>query len=120
MVNKHKNKRDASYWIDRERFAQSHGIEGEGPTFFVWADIYQAYHLILKDIEEHPEEYDNEFLAAERMRNLTSEVVSLLRNAGEPLSQLPVPDIERQKGAEHQEKLLQYVRSAAERLNASL
>jgi len=120
MVNKHKNKRDANYWLDREKFAQSHAIEEEWPVFLVWADIYRAYYLILKDIKEHPEEYDNEFLAAERMRESTPEVVLLLRNAGEPLAQLPVPDIKRQKGTEHKDELLEYMRSAAERLSDSL
>jgi DNA-binding transcriptional ArsR family regulator len=120
MVSKHKNNRDANYWIDRNKFAESLAIEGEWPVFLVWGDVYRAYYLVLKDIQEHPEEYDDRFLAAERMRELTPEVVSLLRNSGEPLSQLPVPDIERQKGAEHQEKLLQYMGSAAEKLSVSL
>jgi len=120
MVSKHKNNRDADYWLDRDKFAQSLAIEGERPVFLVWGDVYRAFNLVLKDIKDHPEEYENEFLAAERMRNLTNEVVSLLRNAGKPLSQLPVPNIERQKGTEHQEKLLLYLRSAAERLSASL
>lgn len=120
MVSKHKGSRDAQYWIDAERFAAAHSLQRERPVFLVWGDIYRAYHLVLKDVWDHPEEYDNAFLAAERMRDLTGEVVSLIRNAGEPLSQLPEPDIARQRGVEHQERLLRYLKAAAERLRASL
>jgi len=120
VVSKHKGTRDSQYWMDTERFAAAHSLQRERPVFLVWGDIYHAYHLVLKDVRDHPEEYDNAFLAAERMRDLTGEVLSLIRNAGGPLSQLPEPDITRQRGTEHQESLLRYLKAAAERLRAYL
>ncbi len=96
----------AYYWIDRERVAASLGLGRKRPVFFVWGDVFCAFYLVVSDWRKHQAEYQNDFLSAERMRDLTVKVVPMLIKAGEPLSEMPVPDIKRQKGAEHKEALI--------------
>jgi hypothetical protein len=64
---------------------------------------------VISDWREHQAKYADGFLAAERMRDLTVRVVPMLRNAGEPLSRMPAPDVARQKGMEHKEALMEFM-----------
>ncbi|MBU4174119.1 MAG: helix-turn-helix domain-containing protein [Actinobacteria bacterium] len=97
------------YWLDRDEMAQSLGLEGGRPVYFVWSDIFRAFYLLVSDWMAHKHEYQDRFLSAERMRDLTAKVVPLLRKAGEPLLEIPVPDIGRQKGQEHSERLIVFL-----------
>ena len=99
----------AYYWIDRDSVAASLGLGRKRPVFFVWGDVFCAFSLLVSDWRGHQVEYQSDFLSAERMRDLTVEIVPMLRKAGEPLSRLPVPDIKRQKGEEHKEALMMFV-----------
>jgi hypothetical protein len=69
--------------------------------------------MVISDRREHPAAYENEFLSAERMRDLALEVVPMLRKAGEPLSHMPAPDPRRLKGAEHGEALIAFLDNVA-------
>ncbi len=100
----------AYYWIDQSSIAASLGLGKKRPAFLVWGDIFCAFHLVISDWQEHQREYEKDFLSAERMRDLTVRVVPMLRNSGEPLAHLPVPDIKRQKGIEHEEGLIEYLK----------
>jgi hypothetical protein len=99
----------AYYWIDQARVADSLGLEKERPAFFVWGDIFCAFNLILSDWREHAAKYSNEFLSAERMRDLALEAVPVLRKAGEPLSRIPFPDPGNLEGVEHTEALVGFL-----------
>ncbi|MBN2025316.1 MAG: hypothetical protein JW854_00940 [Actinobacteria bacterium] len=99
----------AYYWIEREKMAASLGLSGKPPVFFVWGDIFRAFDMVVSDWWENREAYKNEFLSAERMRDLTAEIIPRLRNAGEPLSRLPAPDARMLKGAEHVEALMAFL-----------
>lgn len=77
--------------MDRESMASSLGPGKRTPAFFVWGDVFHAFHAVITDRRARPEACGDEFLAAERMRDLAAEVVPLLRGAGEPLSRLPYP-----------------------------
>ncbi len=90
----------AYYWIDQKRVAASLGLGAKRPAFVAWGDVFCAFYSVLEDRRSHATEYANEFLAAERMRDLTAKVVPMLRNAGEALSRLPSPDLKRQAGSE--------------------
>jgi hypothetical protein len=46
------------------------------------------------------------------MRDLTAKVVPLVREAGEPLAALKMPDISRQKGIQHKDKLVSFLDEA--------
>jgi hypothetical protein len=97
------------YWIDREKVAASLGLGRKRPTFFVWSDVFSALHLVISDRQRYQEVYRNDFLSAERMRELMTKVVPMLVKAGEPLSRLPVPDIRRLKGMEYKEALVTFL-----------
>lgn len=109
IANKQGGRGQATYWIDRENVASSLGLGRKRPVFFVWGDVFNAFHLLFSDWYWHRAAYENDFLAAERMRDLTVRVVPMLRKAGEPLSQMPGPDIRRQKGSEHKEALILFM-----------
>lgn len=102
----------AYYWIDQKRIAASLGLGRKRPVFFIWGDIFCAFDMVISDWREHQVEYTDEFLSAERMRDLTARVVPMLRKAGEPLSRMPAPDLRRQKGAEHKEALVVFMNRA--------
>jgi len=99
----------AYYWIEREKMAASLGLGRKLPAYFVWGDVFRAFDMVISDWWENREAYENEFLSAERMRDLMVEIVPLLRNAGEPLSRLPAPDARMLKGAEHVEALMAFL-----------
>ncbi len=113
LVHKYGGVKRSHYWVDRPEMARALGLEEELPAFFVWSDIYDALYLVVSDYTQHEDDYADEFLSAERMLNLTVKVVPLLRNAGEALSQLPVPNIKKQSGSQHKEKLIAYLRHVA-------
>lgn len=104
----------AYYWIDRESMAASLGLENEHPVFLVWGDVFRAFHMVISDRRENPLAYENESLAAERMRGLALEVIPLLRKAGTPLSLIPAPDPRKLKGAEHGEALMEFLEDVME------
>lgn len=106
----------ARYWVDREPVARSLGLKGKRPVFIAWADAFLAIHLVFEDRRTHEEEYESDFLSAERMRDLTVRVVPLIGNAGEPLSQIKPPDIRRQQGSEHQNNLVTFLLAALKHL----
>ena len=108
-VHKYSKARNGYYWVERDDMAKTLGLPVELPVFFVWGDIYFAYYLLISDCIMNVESHQDDFLSAERMRNLTVKIVPLLRNSGEPLSQLAMPDIKRQSGIEHKDKLLDYM-----------
>ncbi len=101
VAQKRGGRGQAYYWIDQKKVAASLGLNGKRPAFIAWGDVFCAFYTVLEDLRGHPAEYDDEFLAAERMRELTLKVVPMLRNAGEALSRLPAPDIKRQTGLAH-------------------
>ncbi len=103
----------AYYWIDQEKVATSLGLGRRRPVFFVWGDIFCAFDMVISDRRRHQAEYANEFLAAERMRDLAVDVIPRLRNAGEPLSRTPAPDAGRLKGAEHKDALVAFLDNVA-------
>ena len=109
IAHKQGGRGNAYYWIDRERFAASLRLGRKRPVFFVWGDVFCAFYLLVSDWRGHQVEYQSDFLSAERMRDLSVKIVPLLRKAGEPLSEVPIPDIKRQKGQEHKEALLSYL-----------
>ncbi len=109
-VNKYGGVKSANYWVNPDEAARTFGLKGTLPAFCVWPDIYYAYFLVISDFSAHRDEYDDDFLSAERMRDLTLEVVPLLRNAYEALAQLTVPDVKRQVGNEHKNNLIQYLK----------
>lgn len=106
IAYKQGGKGHAYYWVDREKMAASLGLGKKRPVFIVWGDVFCALYLVVSDVWKHKEEYKNDFLSAERMRDLTARVVPMLRGAGDPLSEMPVPDVQRLKGAEHKEALI--------------
>jgi len=109
VAHKQGGRGNAYYWIDRESVAASLGLGRRRPAFFVWGDVFCAFHLLVSDLLRHQVEYQDDFLSAERMRDLTVEIVHMLRKAGEPLSQVSVPDVKRQKGDEHKEALISFM-----------
>jgi len=110
MIHKYGGARSTHYWVEQSEMARSLGLEEKLPAFLVWGDIYCAFFLVVSDYAEHEDEYEDDFLSAERIRNLTIEIVPLLRNAGVPLSQIPTPDVEKQSGDEHKDRLIEYLR----------
>lgn len=100
---------NAYYWIEQEKIAASLGLAGKRPVFVVWGDVFRAFDMVISDWWDHQEDYTNEFLSAERMRDLMVRIVPLLRNAGEPLARLPAPDARKLKGAEHVETLMDFL-----------
>jgi hypothetical protein len=108
-VNKDVGAESGNYLIDREKMARALGIKQERPVFFVWGDIYCAFDLVLSDRILRDETREGGFLSLERFRDLTAPVVNLLRNAGDPLSRLKVPDIKKQREQEHRDRLIQYL-----------
>jgi hypothetical protein len=113
LVHKYGGAKRAHYWVDAPEMARTLSLEDELPMFFVWGDIFDALYSVVTDCEQHQDDYSDEYLSAERMMNLTVEVVPLLRNAGEALSHLPVPNIKKQSGSQHKEKLIDYLRNVA-------
>jgi hypothetical protein len=114
IAQKQGGRGNAYYWIDRENVAASLGLGRKRPTFFVWSDVFCAFHLVVSDWRNNHEAYQSDFLAAERMRDLTVKVVPMLRKAGEPLSRMEAPDIKRQKGVEHKEALILFMNQCQE------
>ncbi|MDD3717529.1 MAG: hypothetical protein PHP28_02555 [Actinomycetota bacterium] len=108
----------AYYWIDRARVAASLGLGEKLPAYFVWGDVFRAFDMVVSDWWGNQEAYENEFLAAERMRDLAAEVVPMLRGAGEPLSRIPFPDPGKLKGAEHTEALVSFMDNLADVLRS--
>jgi hypothetical protein len=109
IAQKRGGRGQAYYWIDQDGVAASLGLGRKRPVFFVWGDIFCAFDMVISDWREHPSQYADEFLSAERMRDLTAIVVPMLRKAGEPLSRMPAPDLKRQKGSEHTEALMDFM-----------
>jgi len=99
----------AYYWIDQESIATSLGLVKERPVFFIWGDVFQAFDMVISDWRKHQAEYKDEFLSAERMKDLAINVVPMLRKAGEPLSLLPAADPRGLKGAGHREALISFM-----------
>lgn len=112
MAQKSGGRGHAYYWIERERMAASLGLGKRLPVFFAWSDVYSALYMVYADWEEHRDAYADEFLSAERMRDLARHVVPLLRGAGEPLSRLPAVDPRRLKGSEHRHALISFLEGA--------
>jgi hypothetical protein len=104
----------AYYWINQENIAASLGLGKKRPVFFVWGDIFCAFDKVISDWREHQEKYANEFLSAERMRDLAGVAVPMLRRAGEPLSRIPFPDPGTLKGAQHTEALVAFMDDAVD------
>jgi hypothetical protein len=105
---------NAYYWIDQKGVAASLGLGRKRPVFFVWGDIFSAFHAVVSDWRAHQAEYMNDFLSSERMRDLAAVVIPLLRGAGEPLSRMPAPDARKLKGTEHREALMDFLDRAEE------
>jgi len=101
IAQKRGGRGQAYYWIDQKRVATSLGLGPKRPAFVAWGDVFCAFYSVLEDLRTHQDEYRDEFLASERMRDLILKVVPMLRNAGEALSRLPAPDVKRQAGPEH-------------------
>ncbi len=93
------------YWIDAKGMATALGLGRKRPVFLAWGDVFCAFYLLLSDWREHEEEYANDLLAAERIRELTKKIVPMLRKAGEPLALLPLLDMRKLKGSECKEAL---------------
>jgi hypothetical protein len=96
---------NAYYWIDRKRMASTLGLGNKPPAFLAWGDVFCACYLLISDWRQHEVQYENELLAAERIRELSKTVVPMLRNAGEHLALLTMPDTRRLKGSELKEAL---------------
>ncbi|MEW6554828.1 MAG: hypothetical protein AB1384_11145 [Actinomycetota bacterium] len=111
---------NAYYWIDQERIAASLGLDKERPAFFVWGDIFFALDKVVSDRRRQQEVYANEFLTAERMRDLAVEVVPLLRKAGEPLSHIPFPNPGNLKGSQHEEAFIVFLDSVVDVLKSHM
>lgn len=94
------------------------GLAEKLPAYFVWGDVFRAFDMVVSDWWGNREAYENEFLAAERMRDLAAEVVPMLRGAGESLSRIPFPDPGKLKGAEHEEALVSFVDNLADVLRS--
>ncbi|NPV59160.1 MAG: hypothetical protein HPY75_05795 [Actinobacteria bacterium] len=118
IAHKRGGRGNAHYWIDREAVAVSLGLEGELPAFFAWGDVFLAFHLVASDWERNKEKYADDFLAAERMRDLAARVVPLLGKAGGPLSRLPFPVPGALKGMEHARALMDFLQQAADILQS--
>ncbi len=112
MAHKRGGRGQAHYWMDRERVAASLGLGRKLPVFLAWSDVFAAFHAVYVDWEEHRDSYADEFLRAERMRDLAQRVVPLLRESGEPLSRLPAADPRRLRGGEHRDALLSFLEGA--------
>ncbi len=100
IAHKRGGRGGAYYWIDQKRVAASLGLGAKRPAFVAWGDVFCAYYSVLEDLRTHAVDYENEFLASERLRALTAKVVPMLSHAGEALSRLPAPDIKRLVGPE--------------------
>ncbi|RJP32840.1 MAG: hypothetical protein C4536_05395 [Actinobacteria bacterium] len=111
IAHKRGGRGHAYYWIDRENMAASLGLGRKRPVFFVWSDVFRAFDMVISDWRKHRDAYENEFLSAERARDLMVGIVPMLRNAGEPLLRLPAPDTGRLKGEEHKEALIAFLDS---------
>lgn len=116
IAHKRGGRGNAYYWIEREKIAVSLGLSGNLPVFFVWGDVFRAFDMVISDWWENRDAYTNEFLSAERMRDLRGEIVPMLRNAGEPLSRLHTPDARTLKGVEHVEALMAFLDGVANAL----
>ncbi len=112
MAQKRGGRGHAYYWIDRERVAASLGLGKRLPVFLAWGDVFAAFYAVYADREENRVAYADEFLCAERMRDLSRRVIPLLRGAGEPLSHLPAADPRRLKGGEHRDALVAFLEGA--------
>ncbi len=109
IASKRGGRGGAYYWIDQRKVGASLGLAGRRPAFVAWGDVFCGFYSVLEDLRTHPQDYADEFLAVERMRELTAKVVPMLRNAGEALSRLPAPDVRRQAGPEHARALRSFL-----------
>lgn len=120
IVHKRGGRGNAYYWIDREAVAGSIGLKDGHPAFFAWGDVFLAFHLVISDWERNREKYADDFLAAERMRDLAARVVPLLGKAGKPLSRLPFPVPGMLKGTEHTRALKEFLRQVVDILQSHM
>jgi hypothetical protein len=118
IAHKRGGRGHAYYWIDREGVAASLGLGKKLPAYFVWGDVFRAFDMVISDRWTQQETYENDFLAAERMRDLAVEAVPMIRGAGAPLARTPFPDPARLKGAEHAEALVSFMDNVADVLRS--
>lgn len=113
IAHKRGGRGSARYWIVREAVAGFLGLDGEPPAFFARWGVFLAFHLVISDWEGHREKYADDFLAAERMRDLAARVAPPLGKAGRPLSRLSFPAPGMLKGTEHARALKEFLQQVA-------
>lgn len=97
------------YWIDAPEIATVLGLKGKRPIFLVWPDIFRAFYLVMRDFVENGSIDGRSLRGIERARELTVSVVPLLRNAGEPLARMWVPDIRKSGGERNVDELREFL-----------
>ncbi len=100
------------YWIDVSEVAAETGLRGKRPVFLVWPDIFRAFYLVMRDFVENGSIDGSSLKGIERARELTVSIVPLLRNAGEPLAHMWVPDIRKSGGERNVVELREFLLKA--------
>lgn len=97
VVQKQGGRGSANYWIkDPEAIARSLDIKGKRPVFFVWGEAFRVLYRVADELHAQGDSLAVTFLEKERSREMIVEVVPDLRDSGEPLAKLVMPDINAQ------------------------
>lgn len=97
------------YWIDRQEIAKTLDLRNSRPVFFVWADIFRAFYMVMRDFVINGSTDGGSLMDIERARDLTVQIAPLLRNAGEPLTRIDIPDIRKRGGTQNIEDLRDFL-----------
>lgn len=94
VVLKQGGRGSARYWIkDPETIAKSLGMKGKRPVFFVWGEAYGALYQVAEELRAQADSPAGTFIEKERSREMILKIVPELRDSGEPLEGLAMPDI---------------------------
>lgn len=109
MAFKRGGRGSAEYWADPYAIANSLGLKGKRPVFYVWGDLLRALHMVADDVRQNTEGWSSPFFSAERSKDLMVKVARLVRASGEPLRQIPLPDIRKLRGSDHNLELKRFL-----------
>jgi hypothetical protein len=110
-VTRHLESKDAPFWVDKKKLAASVGLK-QVPVFFDWAGIYKVYRDAVSTLDKISGLGEREVLAIEAAMDLSARIVPVIRDAGEPLSDVPAPDAARVRGKEGASELLVFLQEA--------
>jgi hypothetical protein len=106
------------YWIDRQEVARTLDLGNRRPVFFVWADIFRAFYMVMSDFVINGSTDGGSLMDIERARDLTVRIAPFLRNAGEPLTRVDIPDIKKRGGTQSIEDLRDFLSKVVNTIEA--